>query len=160
MIRRPPRSTLFPYTTLFRSDPGVGAHPQGRPRPARARPRREPRQARLIPGQPNPTGPGTPLRAGARPCRSRDDRENPSPSLRILTAGGIRTNLLWRCIPAVPGGTPDERVEPGSAGGRNGVARARRVPARGQAERPRTLITLSATEFSRPSVRNADPQDR
>src|SRR5437879_8135690 len=24
MIRRPPRSTLFPYTTLFRSDPGVG----------------------------------------------------------------------------------------------------------------------------------------
>src|SRR5260370_25300016 len=27
MIRRPPRSTLFPYTTLFRSQPG------GRPRP-------------------------------------------------------------------------------------------------------------------------------
>src|SRR5256885_10018022 len=30
MIRRPPRSTLFPYTTLFRS-PGadVGNHPRG-----------------------------------------------------------------------------------------------------------------------------------
>src|SRR2546426_7174314 len=25
MIRRPPRSTLFPYTTLFRSDPSVRA---------------------------------------------------------------------------------------------------------------------------------------
>src|SRR3712207_8235436 len=25
MIRRPPRSTLFPYTTLFRSDVGLGA---------------------------------------------------------------------------------------------------------------------------------------
>src|SRR5256885_10532783 len=25
MIRRPPRSTLFPYTTLFRSDDDVGA---------------------------------------------------------------------------------------------------------------------------------------
>src|SRR2546430_6603619 len=25
MIRRPPRSTLFPYTTLFRSPPGNGA---------------------------------------------------------------------------------------------------------------------------------------
>src|SRR3712207_9306946 len=25
MIRRPPRSTLFPYTTLFRSEPGVKA---------------------------------------------------------------------------------------------------------------------------------------
>src|SRR5260221_5433509 len=24
MIRRPPRSTLFPYTTLFRSEPGQG----------------------------------------------------------------------------------------------------------------------------------------
>src|SRR3712207_6906590 len=24
MIRRPPRSTLFPYTTLFRSDDGLG----------------------------------------------------------------------------------------------------------------------------------------
>src|SRR3989442_4454275 len=29
MIRRPPRSTLFPYTTLFRS-----LHPAGRLRPA------------------------------------------------------------------------------------------------------------------------------
>src|SRR5690554_7571339 len=28
MIRRPPRSTLFPYTTLFRSDAGAqAAHP-------------------------------------------------------------------------------------------------------------------------------------
>src|SRR5688572_32468846 len=37
MIRRPPRSTLFPYTTLFRS-PGrmVRHHPRG-PQDARAR---------------------------------------------------------------------------------------------------------------------------
>src|SRR3712207_7103887 len=27
MIRRPPRSTLFPYTTLFRSDGGQGRRP-------------------------------------------------------------------------------------------------------------------------------------
>src|SRR5256885_1031949 len=27
MIRRPPRSTLFPYTTLFRSVPGRAAEP-------------------------------------------------------------------------------------------------------------------------------------
>src|SRR2546422_7864002 len=32
MIRRPPRSTLFPYTTLFRS-PDAVALPPGRPRP-------------------------------------------------------------------------------------------------------------------------------
>src|SRR5689334_24217348 len=27
MLRRPPRSTLFPYTTLFRSGPEHGGHP-------------------------------------------------------------------------------------------------------------------------------------
>src|SRR3712207_8523355 len=31
MIRRPPRSTLFPYTTLFRSDPPVGNGLPGSP---------------------------------------------------------------------------------------------------------------------------------
>src|SRR4051812_49759704 len=29
MIRPPPRSTLFPYTTLFRSELGAGLHPAG-----------------------------------------------------------------------------------------------------------------------------------
>src|SRR5258707_10589419 len=32
MIRRPPRSTLFPYTTLFRSGPGPAVEPQVRAR--------------------------------------------------------------------------------------------------------------------------------
>src|SRR3712207_7018294 len=65
MIRRPPRSTLFPYTTLFRSgrqaalrhprhhrDGGIGAvdrrlHPveEARRRAARARARREDRKS-------------------------------------------------------------------------------------------------------------------
>src|SRR5256886_12255329 len=31
MIRRPPRSTLFPYTTLFRSRVGVGRYNEARP---------------------------------------------------------------------------------------------------------------------------------
>src|SRR3712207_8006593 len=31
MIRRPPRSTLFPYTTLFRSQAGKGALPYDHP---------------------------------------------------------------------------------------------------------------------------------
>src|SRR3712207_6949899 len=49
MIRRPPRSTLFPYTTLFRSAaPGVGAgHPDRRARrPAPARRRLRPLRRR------------------------------------------------------------------------------------------------------------------
>src|SRR2546422_2169365 len=60
MIRRPPRSTLFPYTTLFRSrgepglghrplarrddrlchQPGAGLGPADRPRPAASRRKR------------------------------------------------------------------------------------------------------------------------
>src|SRR4051794_41690746 len=39
MIRRPPRSTLFPYTTLFRSR-GRAAGPRAARRAAPARPRR------------------------------------------------------------------------------------------------------------------------
>src|SRR5256886_4397092 len=31
MIRRPPRSTLFPYTTLFRSDDRSPMRPMGKP---------------------------------------------------------------------------------------------------------------------------------
>src|SRR5688572_32345933 len=34
MIRRPPRSTLFPYTTLFRSNRPVVYWPQGVPTPS------------------------------------------------------------------------------------------------------------------------------
>src|SRR3712207_9316578 len=66
MIRRPPRSTLFPYTTLFRSATGADRrHPEravlgarrdpaqrprgvaGRPRLAQRHPRRRPRGHRV-----------------------------------------------------------------------------------------------------------------
>src|SRR2546426_8028791 len=64
MIRRPPRSTLFPYTTLFRSHAparreAAGRHPQGR--------RLEPRE----PGRGKPVGrkPG-----GREPARGGPER--------------------------------------------------------------------------------------
>src|SRR3712207_7193637 len=47
MIRRPPRSTLFPYTTLFRSPPGVRV--VGLLRRTRAT---DPRTGRRRPGHP------------------------------------------------------------------------------------------------------------
>src|SRR5256885_3804013 len=57
MIRRPPRSTLFPYTTLFRSRDRVGAeeHGQLRLHPGGDEPERERLVARDVavrPGQP------------------------------------------------------------------------------------------------------------
>src|SRR3712207_7723310 len=54
MIRRPPRSTLFPYTTLFRSPGRVGGQQGERVRPlhqreaARERPARADRQRRAV----------------------------------------------------------------------------------------------------------------
>src|SRR5438876_8941401 len=41
MLRRPPRSTLFPYTTLFRSL-DIGWIPSGRPAPAATEPAERP----------------------------------------------------------------------------------------------------------------------
>src|SRR3712207_8907675 len=51
MIRRPPRSTLFPYTTLFRSS-ALDATPSrtGIRRPVRRVRLRPPRDARPLPG--------------------------------------------------------------------------------------------------------------
>src|SRR3989442_7598308 len=47
MIRRPPRSTLFPYTTLFRSRSGQRPRPWGCERELR-------RYARVLPAAPRP----------------------------------------------------------------------------------------------------------
>src|SRR2546425_8776867 len=64
MIRRPPRSTLFPYTTLFRSSPGAAA----------AAP---PSSARASPSHSTASAPaaGAPVTIAVRPERIRlDDR--------------------------------------------------------------------------------------
>src|SRR3712207_8984547 len=52
MIRRPPRSTLFPYTTLFRSACQLGHSPLRRRGQACARARRLPLWAGLPEGSP------------------------------------------------------------------------------------------------------------
>src|SRR2546427_12877438 len=64
MIRRPPRSTLFPYTTLFRSAAAPALAPlrdvaplRGQPAPRRRR-RTEPPRFRRWPGP--PPAPGAP----------------------------------------------------------------------------------------------------
>src|SRR3712207_8444267 len=70
MIRRPPRSTLFPYTTLFRS-----GRPRGRGGPARTRRKHGPLlRARRRPPARLARGRGPRRRDGGsrRPARSRD----------------------------------------------------------------------------------------
>src|SRR2546425_11731841 len=80
MIRRPPRSTLFPYTTLFRSlagrrEPGIGGErrerpdspqrPRPLPEPARRVPPRAERHARFLRGDAR-RGRGAPHRVDSR----------------------------------------------------------------------------------------------
>src|SRR3712207_7913779 len=73
MIRRPPRSTLFPYTTLFRSQRGVlpraaPGHPIAQPRRPGPRVGVRPRPALAAPlrrAQP-PAHPDVPLAPGVR----------------------------------------------------------------------------------------------
>src|SRR3712207_7547493 len=60
MIRRPPRSTLFPYTTLFRSDDGARADARARPRGGGGG------RAPLLHGHPGPGAVEARLREGAR----------------------------------------------------------------------------------------------
>src|SRR3712207_8212349 len=74
MIRRPPRSTLFPYTTLFRSRAGVGGGRSGRRRrhAARGRDRDRGRARRRAAG-----GLGR-RRGGARAVREARSEEHTS----------------------------------------------------------------------------------
>src|SRR3989449_2937167 len=96
MIRRPPRSTLFPYTTLFRSGPALTGRASSHPRPGqrRARRGRRLRGGQSLPRPQRPDGrhvrgvgagsesraatapPGRPERRGVwGPCRGpHDDR--------------------------------------------------------------------------------------
>src|SRR3989441_12844720 len=60
MIRRPPRSTLFPYTTLFRSRPRLPqplSHPAQRRAARRETPRALSQAARLLRPAPGPRAP-------------------------------------------------------------------------------------------------------
>src|SRR3712207_7765575 len=57
MIRRPPRSTLFPYTTLFRSDEDDGCVAEIVPP--------DPRRCFLAKDEPYTTAPGSPCQTGS-----------------------------------------------------------------------------------------------
>src|SRR3989442_4704190 len=73
MIRRPPRSTLFPYTTLFRSEAAHGRSLVARPREG-ARPLRDRRGGRARARAPG--GPAEPRRPALDAHDGRTDRKS------------------------------------------------------------------------------------
>src|SRR6266511_856868 len=131
MIRRPPRSTLFPYTTLFRGG-GLPARPGDRP----SRPRQPP------PARPGAAGSGGQRAsdaerpgAGGGGCFAGRDvrpvggrlahrprlRRRPSPAARRLGLGGGAVLLRTRHLGAAPArplravGEPPRTAQPGDA---------------------------------------------
>src|SRR2546425_11993111 len=72
MIRRPPRSTLFPYTTLFRSASGKG---DGWRTQSRSRPRRSRGRSRST---------GSPSRASTSASTDREEHTSELQSLAYL----------------------------------------------------------------------------
>src|SRR3712207_8807952 len=72
MIRRPPRSTLFPYTTLFRSSPSYGAVGKSGPAPGAS----SGQDASL--GDVESTGSGHRMSSTGSSCRSPRSEEHTS----------------------------------------------------------------------------------
>src|SRR2546430_9444337 len=86
MIRRPPRSTLFPYTTLFRSRAGTGAAP--------ADPDHSGRRC------PDPQSPNARCHDGAARSEEHTSELQSQSNLvcRLLLEKKIRTDLKLRCL--------------------------------------------------------------
>src|SRR2546426_12478201 len=139
MIRRPPRSTLFPYTTLFRSPHRAGladAPPWGLRGVARARAGRDPREALRADG-----------RAVRRPAAAGRDRTRPRAGPRHHSRG--RTGVLGGPVargrdrllaPGPESRIPEDptRESPQRRPGARLLPEDRRYPRRPRPFRPRT----------------------
>src|SRR2546427_5164121 len=88
MIRRPPRSTLFPYTTLFRSPLRAGSHQR---QADRSEPVRQSQLGHARRSQDRPPG-------SHRPPRSRDERRDSQRSEEHTSELQSQSNLVCRLL--------------------------------------------------------------
>src|SRR2546430_10247357 len=94
MIRRPPRSTLFPYTTLFRSDE-AGAHLITRRSRVQIRPRHQSMQIR---GPFRSSGRASSVSGCQRTDRSADKGSNAERSEEHTSELQSQSNLVCRLL--------------------------------------------------------------
>src|SRR5256886_12564399 len=123
MIRRPPRSTLFPYTTLFRSRAGDGY--------ARLEPERGARAPHVLPAG------GLLLAADLRPLRLVGDRGRPGEDHEDAGGAGARPRSA-RAHPELPRAAA-RGVQAHDPRARRARARAARVPPGREADAPGPL---------------------
>src|SRR2546422_7050016 len=121
MIRRPPRSTLFPYTTLFRSRPLSDGVRVGRPGPSPGRARRvearDPAESAARPRADQPLARA--LHRGAQ-----EPGATPAPRPGAPGGGGQRARPLQPRTRVPPEGLLQRGAEgiPAGAGARRGPA--------------------------------------
>src|SRR5260221_6466088 len=96
MIRRPPRSTLFPYTTLFRSQPTSARRPTHRSRLLHRR-SLLPRDAKTYHGEP-PTRRGAALRQDRKSTRLNSSHTVISYAVFCLKKQKTPTPASYTCV--------------------------------------------------------------
>src|SRR5438067_4221734 len=164
MTRPPPRSTLFPYTTLFRSDLDRGAGRRGRRRARAGASTARPRHRRVVEGGARPPrvhrlqperAPQDDLRGVVRPGATR------RPGVDAVRVGRARHD---RARPAHdrerPGTRRRTRRPVGGHGGPPPVARpAPRSPRTGPGRRPprRALAARLSEDAGRAAPGGAEP---
>src|SRR2546429_2682933 len=105
MIRRPPRSTLFPYTTLFRSPGREHAADRGGRIPPRVRGRWNAARGLVGLAAPSPPGVGDPSTHRGGPRRAGGDRRPVRPgSVRDRAAAPPTARARRSACGGAPGG--------------------------------------------------------
>src|SRR2546422_9264320 len=124
MIRRPPRSTLFPYTTLFRSPgraEGAGRRPRGRGGAGAHRPQERAVAAAAVQEPGRPRLPRVALRRGVGRLQPRRGARPRPRGRRVLQARQhrLQAERTGACGPAVAqgaGAQPQARARQGQSG--------------------------------------------
>src|SRR3989441_2722452 len=157
MIRRPPRSTLFPYTTLFRSGLRVHRGGDAAPRGAAAAPTAGDR----VPGLPPAGGPHG---RGERRVRARGDggaaRHDPRAGDARPHPGGTRGQGAGLPPGAVGGRAAARRDRAGAGERAHGAARRRAHRQSRRARDPRRVPAVARHQRQRHGGRHGDPRPR
>src|SRR2546430_13341314 len=135
MIRRPPRSTLFPYTTLFRSCPDSSSRGHVRSYTTRRVYDNTSDRMLLCRGRARTADGASLAGASAHQSGAVAGRHHPRPSCPWSTADPCDLVLFWHCHAAPAGGMDGESATSSKAGGLKKVEPLKAVDAVNRSKR-------------------------